>query len=314
MIEPVLKDSDFLADVSAANRPGDGFRLRWLGQSGFLVQWRGGHLLLDPYLSDSLTAKYANMDKPHVRMTARVVDPSRLDFIDVVSASHAHTDHLDPETLIPLLRANSRLALVVPESMRDLAAERLAVPVSALNGLNEGDCICIAGFRFTAVASADEDIERDATGRRRCLGYVVQSGPWTVYRSGDTVLYEGMAGRLRRFSIDVALLPINGQSPERRLAGNLSVAEAAWLAHQIGARIAIPRHYEMFGFNTARPEDFLHAAQQQQVCHLLRCAQKWNGRQLLRSWSAAAPHVRGSFSLAADGAFSSRNSVVRHSS
>ena len=31
------------------------------------------HLLFDPYLSESLTKKYAQTDKPHVRMTRRAV-------------------------------------------------------------------------------------------------------------------------------------------------------------------------------------------------------------------------------------------------
>ena len=34
-----------------------------------------------------------------MRMTRRVVAPERLDFVDVVLATHGHTDHLDPETL-----------------------------------------------------------------------------------------------------------------------------------------------------------------------------------------------------------------------
>ena len=46
-------------------------------------------------------------------------------------------------------------------------------------------------------------------------------------------------------------LPINGRAPERRVAGNLSGAEAARLAKSIGARLVIPCHYEMFEFNTA---------------------------------------------------------------
>ena len=66
------------------------------------MQWNGRHLLLDPYLSESLTKKYAATDKPHVRMTRRVVAPERLDFVDVVTSSHNHTDHLDGETLGPL--------------------------------------------------------------------------------------------------------------------------------------------------------------------------------------------------------------------
>ena len=65
-------------------------------------------LLLDPYLSDSLTDKYAQTDKPHAGMTERVVAPERLNFIDVATSSHNHTDHLDPDTLGPLLKANPR--------------------------------------------------------------------------------------------------------------------------------------------------------------------------------------------------------------
>ena len=85
----------------------------------------GSHLLLDPYLSDSLTAKYAATDKPHVRLTARAVDPQSLDMIDVVTSSHNHTDHLDHETLWPLLAANPALTLVIPEANRAFVADRL---------------------------------------------------------------------------------------------------------------------------------------------------------------------------------------------
>ena len=46
MIQPLLKDEAFLADVRAANQDGSDFRLWWLGQSGFLVQFQRKHLLL----------------------------------------------------------------------------------------------------------------------------------------------------------------------------------------------------------------------------------------------------------------------------
>ena len=108
MIRPIQQDDAFLADLDRAGSEAapDSLHVWWLGQSGFLLQWQGQRLLLDPYLSDSLTRKYATTDKPHVRMTERVVDPSRLSGITVVTASHAHTDHLDPETLLPLAQSN----------------------------------------------------------------------------------------------------------------------------------------------------------------------------------------------------------------
>ena len=66
MIEPALQDDALLADIAAASRELDRFHLWWLGQSGFLVHWQGHFALLDPYLSDSLTQKYASTDKPQI--------------------------------------------------------------------------------------------------------------------------------------------------------------------------------------------------------------------------------------------------------
>src|SRR6184192_877670 len=125
MIKPLQSNEQFLEDVARSRQATDALHLWWLGQSGYLVQWQGQHLLLDPYLSDSLTEKYANSDKPHVRMTERVVAPELLDFIDVVTSSHNHTDHFDLATLGPLMRANSGLKLVLPEANVEYAAVRL---------------------------------------------------------------------------------------------------------------------------------------------------------------------------------------------
>jgi L-ascorbate metabolism protein UlaG (beta-lactamase superfamily) len=250
MIRPLRAGEAFLADVRAAGGPLD---LWWLGQSGFLVGHEGRFLLLDPYLSDSLTRKYADTDKPHVRMTERVVDPAELGFVDVVTASHAHTDHLDPDTL----RALPDATLVAPEAHRGLATARAGrEPV----GIDDGETVEVAGFSITAVPAAHEAIERDADGRMLHLGYVVRCGPFGIYHAGDTLPYEGQPERVGG-GIDVALLPINGRVPERRVAGNLDGEQAAALAHAIGARLAIPMHYDMFEFNTERPDAFAVACE-----------------------------------------------------
>src|SRR5678815_2497333 len=106
MLKPAfLKDEALIEDVQRALKAG-GLRLWWLGQSGFLIARGGRILLLDPYLSDSLTRKYERTDKPHVRVTERVVDPAALGAlgkVDLITSSHNHTDHFDPETLKPIL-------------------------------------------------------------------------------------------------------------------------------------------------------------------------------------------------------------------
>lgn len=89
LIEPELSDDALAADIAAAD-PGAGVALWWLGQSGFLVKSAVGRVLFDPYLSDSLTTKYAKTDKPHVRMTRRCIAPEALREIDVIKIGRAH--------------------------------------------------------------------------------------------------------------------------------------------------------------------------------------------------------------------------------
>jgi L-ascorbate metabolism protein UlaG (beta-lactamase superfamily) len=276
VIRPIQSHDALLADIRACDRHDGGFRLWWLGQSGFLLQWQGVHVLLDPYLSDSLTKKYSQTDKPHVRMTELVVDPARLSFVDIVTSTHNHTDHLDAETLCPILIANPRVKLVIAEANRAFVADRLKIDPSVATGLDDGASIEIAGIKFTGVASAHEALDCDEHGRARYLGYVLQFGGWTIYHSGDTVRYEGMADKLRPFKIDVALLPINGRAPERRVPGNLFGREAVQLACDAEADLVIPCHFEMFEFNTASPDEFIHYCEKLgQAFKVLRCGEQW---------------------------------------
>jgi L-ascorbate metabolism protein UlaG (beta-lactamase superfamily) len=284
MLKPVQQDDRFLHDVRQARAQADRLHLWWLGQSGFLIQWQGCHLLLDPYLSDSLTRKYAQTDKPHVRMTERVIAPEALDFIDAVTASHQHTDHLDAETLQPLLANNPGMALVVPEALRQFASERLKVPETRLRGLDAGQSFEAAGFRLHAIPAAHNELERDQAGHHRYLGYIVQAGSWTLYHSGDTLRYSGQEEWLRPFGLDVALLPINGDKPERRVAGNLDGPQAATLAKDVGAGLVIPCHYEMFAFNTASPEEFERKCRELgQRYQVLRAGERWSSGLVRRS-------------------------------
>jgi L-ascorbate metabolism protein UlaG (beta-lactamase superfamily) len=277
MIKPVLQGEAFLADVRQAAAEKDKLHLWWLGQSCYLIQWQQHHLLLDPYLSDSLTQKYAGTAQPHVRMTERVVAPEQLNFIRVVTSSHNHTDHLDGETLRPLLQANPNLTLLVSEANRRFAADRLQVSPERLTGLIEGRPRSFGPFTFQAVPAAHEALEMDENGHYKFIGLVIRVGPWTLYHSGDTVRYEGMVKQLRQWPIDLAFLPINGRDPARGVAGNLSGIEAVELAQAIGVRLVIPCHYEMFQFNTVSPETFIAVAETMgQPYRLLKCGERYS--------------------------------------
>jgi L-ascorbate metabolism protein UlaG (beta-lactamase superfamily) len=273
MIRPALQDDAFLADVARvrAATVSPALTVWWLGQSGFLIGYRGEFLLFDPYLSDSLTQKYATTDKPHVRMTARVVAPARLDFISLVTSTHTHTDHLDVETLLPLFAASPGARLVLPAANLEFAVQRLGVEFRRhVMPMGEDECVKIGTFVIERVPAAHETRSPEFTG------FIVRAGPHCLYHSGDTIRYDGMEDLLRPFEIDLALLPINGRAPERRVSGNMDGPEAAQLAHGIGARWVVPCHYEMFAFNTAAPDAFIAECKKLGQHHaVLRAGERW---------------------------------------
>jgi L-ascorbate metabolism protein UlaG (beta-lactamase superfamily) len=209
-------------------------------------------------------------------MTERVITPEKLDFVSIVTSSHNHTDHLDGETLRPLLTTNPHLTILVPKANQQFAAERLQVASERLTTIACGRPLTIGQWTFHAIPAAHEELSVDENSNHQFIGLVVQVGPWKLYHSGDTVRYEGMVDWLRPFAIDVAMLPINGRDPARGVAGNLSGPEAVRLAQDCGVKTVIPCHFDMFEFNTVTPHDFVAAAKSaSQEYRLLQNGERW---------------------------------------
>ena len=282
MIIPFRQDADLLADIRNARiSPGE-FRLWWLGQSGFLIKTASAAILIDPYLSDSLTAKYAGTARPHVRLTQRCLDPSQLGFVDLVFSSHGHTDHFDRDTLRAIASAPDRrspLSLVLPVANVARARAMLGDLDPLLLPLDAGGALESHGVHVTAVPAAHTAIEYDAQGNHLYLGYVLKIGSHSLYHSGDTVWHEAVLTAVRALQPEIVLLPINGHDPVRGVAGNLNGEEAARFAHAVGASLAIPHHYDLFAFNTASPEPFVTACRQLNIpCAMLPCGGSWDSR------------------------------------
>ncbi len=281
MKKAFAKDDALLSAIRSAPESEDQFHLWWLGQSGFLIKWQSFCLLFDPYLSESLSVKYANTDKPHVRITERVIDPARLEFVQVVTSSHNHTDHLDAETLQAMARVNPDLKLVLPAANVEFAKERLGSIQMEMIGMDDKQPVTIDPFTFHGISAAHNEVERNKAGQPLFMGFVVQFGPWSIYHSGDTLWHKDLVSELCTHRIDLAFLPINGNEPARRVAGNLNGSEAAALAKATSTRMVIPHHFDMFEFNTADPNEFISCCHRLTQNHrVLQPGEGWNSKGL----------------------------------
>ncbi|MEY2812118.1 MAG: hypothetical protein RI991_1113 [Bacteroidota bacterium] len=280
MIKALRKDQALLDDILQQEDSSD-LHCWWLGQSGFLVQYQGKRLLLDPYLSDTLTLKYASTDKPHERISELVIDPAKLPRIDLVTSSHNHTDHLDAATLKPILENSPACKLIIPEANRDFVAERLQIEKTLPIGLNDGETYQDETFKITAIPAAHNTIDRNESGQCHYLGYFITVGGIRIYHSGDTLYYAEMEKLICDFAPHVALLPINGNLASRKVAGNLNAEESVDLAKSCNIPYVIPCHYDLFAFNTADVNEFINIAKaKKQGYVVLNLGGKWTGKEL----------------------------------
>ena len=130
-------------------------------------------------------------------------------------------------------------------------------------------------FTFNAVPSAHEELDTDEHGDYKCIGFIFEVGGRVIYHSGDCLGYDGLAGHLKRWKIDLALLPINGRDLSRGVPGNFDSESASRLGREIGAKLIVPCHYEMFEFNSVSPQSFAEAAGKiGQEYYLMMCGER----------------------------------------
>ena len=147
---------------------------------------------------------------------------------------------------------------MIPEANRGFIAERLKSPPEWPVGLNDGESAEVAGFRFHAVPAAHEQVDRDGSGRCLYLGYVIETGGYRIYHSGDCMLYDGIAGPHQTV---LRWTWLCCRSTARRRSGGWRAISTGAKRHgwrrRSGAKLAVPMHYDMFTFNTATPDEFV---------------------------------------------------------
>jgi len=257
MIVPLQRDENFVEDFHSADKVTGAIHVWWLGQSCFLLKWNGIGLLIDPYLSDSITRANHGTETPYNRVSERVVDPLKLSGIDYVVCTSIRPDRFDTETILPLLAANPNMKLVVPAGSKNEVTEALGSASPPTVGINAGAHETAPPFDFHGIDAATPKIRRDAHGNSRDIGYVIIFGPFSIYVSGETTWHTHLIKQVRRWPINLALLPINGEERTGEKGDTLNGFEAAALAKAISTNIVMPAHFNLFDTGNVSPDEFL---------------------------------------------------------
>ncbi|MCC6167862.1 MAG: MBL fold metallo-hydrolase, partial [Caldilineaceae bacterium] len=201
-------------------------QLTYVGHATVLVEIDGVRLITDPILRNRVSFL-----RRHQRTG---FDPAAYRQVDAALISHLHLDHLDLPSL-RLLGQDTRL--IVPSGagawLRGQGFRRVAE-------VRIGEEVMVGPVCIHATY-ADHDAARHRFGWRvdQSLGYRIQ-GSHTVYFSGDTDLFAGMADL--GGGLDVALLPVWGWGPTLG-AGHMDPRRAAEALALLQPRLAVPIHW-----------------------------------------------------------------------
>jgi L-ascorbate metabolism protein UlaG (beta-lactamase superfamily) len=210
---------------------------------------------VDPYLSDSVE----RLEGPDLaRLVPAPLAPDEVEDADWICITHAHLDHCDFDTLIPISRASRGCQFIGPPEVRDsiigagVDEKRVYLATEEWRQLS-GD------LRVTACPAAHTQIERDSSGLSRYVGYILNYKGRTIYHAGDTSLCEELLSFMEQYRpIDVAFLPVNECNYyrfKRGIIGNLSLREAFQFGVDLGANAVVPMHWDMFEPNRVYREE-----------------------------------------------------------
>jgi L-ascorbate metabolism protein UlaG (beta-lactamase superfamily) len=191
-------------------------RITMIGHSTVLLESGDTRLITDPYFGTLGHVAYARVRPPALKRED-VRD------IDGVLVSHSHWDHTDRKFLSGL---DASIPVLVPAGtsvVLKLKGARNVVPVSPWQSRQIGAAV------VTAVP---------ATHIARTVGYVVQMEDLCVYFAGDTYHRPFMAEIARRFTIDIAMMPV----ATFRLPPTMGERGAVAAVRDLRPRMVIPIH------------------------------------------------------------------------
>jgi len=231
------------SDLPWPAEAGEAPRLAWLGHAGFLLEWHGVRLLVDPNLSRTCTVVRRELEIP---LRADELGP-----VDAVLVTHAHFDHLDRPTIVALPSCDR---LLVPAGSEGYVAgwrpdaETVASVEGESTGIGPLEAIAVPAFhhgnRLHPLAS-----------RKRAVGWIVRHRGTSIYFAGDSGVANDFASIGERYRPCLAVLPIGAFSPAWPIGRvHLAPEQAVEVAVRLGRPLVVPAHFGTFALALDRPD------------------------------------------------------------
>ena len=201
-------------------------KIRWIGQSGYILSDDDTTIYIDPYLSDCVNRVAGRERMIPAPVLARDIKA------DAFICTHNHLDHVDVDLIEEM--DTDGIDFYAPTDCKETLED---LGVKGYNAFDMGSTVKIGNFEVEAVY-ADHTVP--------AIGVVVTYNGCRMYFTGDTFYNE----KLESVKCDILFVCINGK------LGNMDVNEAVKLTEKIQPKTGVPNHYGMFESNTEDPHKY----------------------------------------------------------
>ena len=224
-----------LLDIRQNTPADDKILVYWLSGAGFVFKFSSGQIVcIDPYLSD-----YAEQSVGFVRLSLPPVKASEL-VTDVLLITHEHPDHLDIDSFDEIIKNNPNCKIVASAACSEFLQRKHA----DYQILAVGDNFSNSNFDILIVDTDHGKLSPEA------VGCIITFAGRKIYYTGDTSYNEKVLADNIALNPEIIIPCINGTF------GNLDEKQAAILAGQCQAKLAIPCHFWLFAEHGGDPEKF----------------------------------------------------------
>lgn len=199
-------------------------RLTLVGQSTVIIETADGLVLVtDPWFSSF----------GFLRGVPAAMGPRDIPACDLLLVSHNHVDHFD----------NAAVDFAIAKGAGVVGSRRAAKRArkrgcDSVWEVGPGDVVEHRGIKIHAT-SAYHPFAKDA------VGFVVEAEK-KLYFSGDTRREPSLVREVRGYGVDVALVQVACSTYFGKEDG-MNLGEAAKFVDEVGARVAVPIHYQVRG-------------------------------------------------------------------
>jgi L-ascorbate metabolism protein UlaG (beta-lactamase superfamily) len=220
-------------------------KITFIGHATVLIQMGSRCFLTDPNFSNKIAWHHHRLQAPG--LTGYQLPP-----LEAILVSQADFAHLD---LFSYKFFKSDVPVVTPKGLGKLIRRFLPHPVTELepNGRHSFNELNLQSLPILKKGSRWNPLRFNAA-----TAYLLESSEATVWFAGDTGFGDQFRQVGQKFSIDVALIPVQTRnSPSSGPKSSLSPAKAVQVAKDLGAKHWIPIAWDAFCFGRKKPEEII---------------------------------------------------------